>query len=156
VGTALFIAWWYWSISKQSANLNDQVRAAEAEAARLRQLIQQVQQFEQRKSQLQQRVVLIEQLRRGQSGPVHLLDQISRSLPEGLWLTEIKQQGDMLLITGRCTGLGAPSDFAQNLEASGYFRRPVEIQETQSERAEGNQPELIRFSIRAQYAPPAG
>ena len=154
VGAVLLIAWWYSSLSKQSAHLDDEIRAAEGEAARLHQLIAQVQTFEQRRSQLQQRVALIEQLRRGQTGPVHMLDQISRSLPDGLWLTEMKQQDDVLTITGRCTALSAPSDFAQNLEVSGYFKRPVEIQETQTERAEPNQPELIRFTIRAQYAPP--
>ena len=52
---------------------------------------QQVQQFEQRKAQLQQRVALIEQLRKDQTGPVHMLDQISRALPPMLWLTELKQ-----------------------------------------------------------------
>ena len=40
-----------------------------------------VEQFEAQKQQLQQRVSLIEQLRKGQTGPVHMLDQISRALP---------------------------------------------------------------------------
>ena len=53
-----------------------------------------MQQFEQRKAQLQQRVALIEQLRKSQTGPVHMLDQISRALPPMLWLTELKQAGD--------------------------------------------------------------
>ena len=39
-------------------------------------------------AQLQQRVALIEQLRSGQSVPVQLLDHVSRSLPDMLWLTE--------------------------------------------------------------------
>ena len=34
---------------------------------------------------------LIEQLRKDQTGPVHMLDQISRALPPMLWLTEMKQ-----------------------------------------------------------------
>ncbi len=64
-------------------------------------MILQVQQFEQRKAQLQQRVVLIEQLRKGQTGPVHMLDQISRALPQMLWLTELKQAGGDVVIDGR-------------------------------------------------------
>ena len=75
-------------------------------------MIQQVQQFEQRKAQLQQRVVLIEQLRKGQTGPVHMLDQISRALPPMLWLTELKQTGgNDVVIDGRCTTLTGLSDF---------------------------------------------
>ena len=42
----------------------------------LRSVLAQVQKFEARKAQLQQRVTLIEQLRNGQTGPVHVLDQI--------------------------------------------------------------------------------
>lgn len=154
VGALLVIAWWYLSLSKESVRVDAEIRAAENEAARLHHLIEQVQTFEQRRTQLQQRVALIEQLRRGQAGPVHMLDQISRSLPDGLWLTELKQQDDMLTITGRCTAMSASSDFAQNLEASGYFKRPVEIVETKTEQTDPNQPEVIRFTIRAQFAPP--
>ena len=113
----------------------------------LRTLIQQVEQFEQRRAQLQQRVTLIEQLRRGQSGPVHLLDQISRSLPDMLWLTELKQQGDTLTIAGRCMALTALSDFVTNLEASGYFKKPVDILDSQVEPAQAGQAELIRVSV---------
>ncbi len=154
VATALLIGWWYWDLTKQAARLDEQVRASETEAARLKELITKVQQFEQRKAQLEQRVRLIEQLRRGQSGPVHLLDEISRSLPEGLWLTDIKQQDNVILIGGRCTAMSAPSDFAQNLEASEYFKKPVEILETKTEKADAGSADIIRFSLKALYAPP--
>ena len=76
---------------RESNALDAEIAAAQQETARLHSVIQQVQQFEQRKAQLQQRVVLIEQLRKGQTGPVHMLDQISRALPPMLWLTELKQ-----------------------------------------------------------------
>jgi hypothetical protein len=61
-----------------------------------------------------------------------------------------------VVLTGRCLALTGPSDFAANLEASGYFKKPVDILETQAEGADANQPALIRFSIKAQFAPPAG
>ena len=89
----------------------------------------QVQQFEQRKAQLQQRVALIEQLRKGQTGPVHMLDQISRALPPMLWLTELKQTATPNEVTDRRTF--AVADRAVRLRrqsgASGYFQRSVDI-----------------------------
>ncbi len=154
VATGLGLGWWYWSLNTQSAKLDEDIAAAQRETQVLRTLIQQVDQFEQRRAQLQQRVALIEQLRRGQSQPVHLLDQISRSLPDMLWLTEIKQQGDTLTISGRCTAMTALSDFVTNLEASGYFKKPVEILDSQVEPAQAGSPGLIRLSIKAQFAPP--
>ncbi len=78
---------------------------------------------------------LIEQLRQGREGPVHMLDEISRSLPDGLWLTDLKQQDDDLTITGRCTSLTALSDFVENLRLGGYFK-PVEILDSQVDRTQ--------------------
>ena len=127
---ALFIGWRYWALSRDSNQLDAEIAAAQQETTRLHSIILQVQQFEQRKAQLQQRVVLIEQLRKGQTGPVHMLDQISRALPPMLWLTEVKQAGTDVVIDGRCTTLTGLSDFVANLEASGYFKRSIEIVRT--------------------------
>ena len=83
VAAALVVGWWFWSLQRTSADLDQQIADAERETQRLQSVIQQVAQFEARRAQLQQRVTLIEELRKGQTGPVHLLDQISKALPEG-------------------------------------------------------------------------
>jgi len=150
----LFIGWRYWALSRESAQLDADIAAAQQETTRLHSIIQQVQQFEQRKAQLQQRVVLIEQLRKGQSGPVHMLDQISRALPPMLWLTELKQNDEGVLIDGRCTAVTNLTDFVSNLEASGYFKKSIDIVSSQSETV-SSVGEMIKFSIRAQFQPPA-
>jgi type IV pilus assembly protein PilN len=149
----LGIGYWYWDLHRQSIRLAEEIAAAEQETQRLRGVILQVQQFEARKAQLQQRVTLIEQLRKGQGGPVHMLDQISRSLPDRLWLTELEQKEQELTIAGRTTSLTALSELVGNLEASGYFLRPVEIISSQVERAD--QGEVVRFSIKAVFQAPA-
>ena len=56
-----------------------------------------------------------------------MLDELSKALPEMLWLTQLKQDGGELTIEGRCTTLTALSDLVANLEHSRYFRKPVEI-----------------------------
>ena len=151
---ALFCGWRYWSVTRESSQLDAEISAAQLETGRLRSIIVQVQQFEQRKAQLQQRVVLIEQLRSGQAGPVHMLEQISRALPPMLWLSELKQVGGDVVIEGRCTMLTGLSDFVSNLEASGYFKRSIEIVSTQSESIPQPPGELIKFTIKAQFLPP--
>ena len=151
---AVFIGWRYWAVTRDSAELDKEIAAAQQETTRLHTIIQQVQQFEQRKAQLQQRVVLIEQLRKGQTGPVHMLDQISRALPSMLWLTEVKQTGTDVVIDGRCLSPIGVSDFVANLEASGYFKRSIEIVSTASETMPQPPGELIKFSIRAVFQQP--
>jgi len=151
----LFIGWRYWALARESTRLDVDIAAAQQETTRLHSIIQQVQQFEQRKAQLQQRVVLIEQLRKGQSGPVHMLDQISRALPPMLWLTELKQVGPSdVVIDGKATTLTGLSDFVSNLEASGYFKRSIEIVSTNTETVAQPASELVKFSIKATFQQP--
>ena len=153
VATALLVGWWYWSLQRDSADLDQQIADAERETVRLRSVIQQVQQFEGRRAQLQQRVTLIEQLRKGQTGPVHLIDEVSRALPETMWLVDLKQSATEIVIEGRCTNLNALSDFVSGLETSNLFQRPVEIVDSLVLPPAPGTPELIRFSVRAKLKP---
>jgi len=153
---ALAVGWWFWSLRKESARLADDIAAAEQETARLQTLIVQVRQYEERKAQLQQRVTLIEQLRRGQSSPVHVLDAISRSVPDLLWLTQLDQKGADVTIEGRCMTLTAVSDFVDNLGRSGWFKKPVEIVDSQVESNPAGSADIIRFTIKAQVESPGG
>ncbi len=152
--TALGVGWWYWSLKLQSDRVEEDIVTSQKETARLRTLIQQVQTNDARRAQLQQRVGLIEELRKGREGPVRMLDEISRSMPEMLWLTEVKQQGADLTITGRCMSLTALSDFVDNLKLGGYFK-PVEILNSQVEPAQPPAPAgLTKFSIKATFVTP--
>jgi type IV pilus assembly protein PilN len=153
---AAVIGWRYWSVQQESADVDAQIATAQRETARLHSIIAQVQEFEQRRTQLQQRVALIEQLRKDQTGPVHMLDQISRALPPMVWLLSLTQQTDAndVVIEGRCTTLTGLSDFVANLEASGYFKRSVEIVSSEIESASRGGSEVIRFTIRGQFQQP--
>ena len=94
--TGVVLAGATWPSASESTKLDEDIAKAQTEATRLHAVIQQVQTFEQQKAQLQQRVVLIEQLRQEPDRPVHMLDQVSRSMPPMLWLTNSE--------TGRQTG----------------------------------------------------
>lgn len=152
----LFIGWRYWALARDSNAIDAEIGAAQQETVRLHSVIVQVQQFEQRKAQLQQRVVLIEQLRKGQTGPVHMLDQISRALPQMVWLTELKQAatGNDVVIDGKSTTLTGLSEFVSNLEASGYFKRSIEIVDTKTDTAGTPPGELVKFTIKAIFQQP--
>jgi type IV pilus assembly protein PilN len=150
VATALGIGWWFWSLRKESRDLDTGIARAETETQQLRSVLGQVQKFETRKAQLQQRVTLIEQLRRGQTGPVHVLDEVSKSVPDRLWLTSMIQKDKEFTIDGRTTSLTALSDFVANMEGSAWFKRPVEIVDSQVEQ-NAQSGDLVRFTIRAQF-----
>jgi len=152
------IGGWFWSLRTESAQLDTELAAAQQEATRLRSLLAEVQQFEQQRAMVQQRVELITQLRSGQSIPVQLLDHVSRSLPDMLWLTMLTQAGDEVTIQGRSTTLIALSDFVGNLGSTPIFQRPIEIVNSQVQAASGTGaeavPELIAFTVRARISRP--
>jgi type IV pilus assembly protein PilN len=154
MATMLGIGWWFWMLHQRSAAIDRDLAKAETETQQLRGVLAQVQKFESRKAQLQQRVTLIEQLRAGQTASVHVLDKISRSLPERLWLTDLKQTGQDFTISGFGTSMTALSDFVANLEATNRFKKPVEIVDSQVQADRKTNSELVRFSIKAAYFDP--
>lgn len=154
LATALLIGWWFWSLHQQSTLLDQEIARAEEETRQIRSVLEQVRKFEGQKAVLQQRVSLIEQLRKGQAAPVHLLDEISRSLPERLWLSELSQSGSEFTITGVTDSLTAVSDFVANLESTRWFRKPVEILDSQVQ-TDPKGADLIKFQVKAAFADPS-
>jgi type IV pilus assembly protein PilN len=153
LATVLGVVWWFWSLRQQSQRLDEDIARAEVQTQQLRSVLAQVQKFEARKAQLQQRVSLIEQLRSGQAAPVHVLDEISKSLPDRLWLTDMTQTGSEFTISGMTTSMSGVSDFVANLEATRWFKRPVEIVDSQVQ-ADAKAGDLVKFSIKALFQDP--
>ena len=139
VVTALLIGWRFWSVTQEKAQLTRDIEAGRREESRLADVLKQVADFD--------------ELKQGQSAPVHMIDQVSRALPEMTWLTSLKQVGYDVTMEGRCLNLSALSDFVANLEASRYFKRPVEIVESAvmpAAAAKGG-PDLIRFVVKGTF-----
>jgi Tfp pilus assembly protein PilN len=149
--TMLLIGWRFWALGQHESQLGQDIDAARREEARLAEVLKQVATFEQQRQQLKDRVALIDELRKGQNAPVHMIDQISRSLPEMTWLVSLKQETYDITIEGRSTSLAALSDFVGNLEATRYFQRPVEIVESEVVAGQKNGPDLINFTIKGKF-----
>jgi type IV pilus assembly protein PilN len=153
IGTTALIGWWFLSLRQQSAQLDIDLTQAETETRQIRSVLEQVRKFESQKAMLQQRVTLIEQLRKGQYAPVHLLDEVSKSLPDRLWLSDMTQTGADFTFGGMTDSLTAVSDFVANLEGTRWFKKPVEILDSQVQ-TDAKAGDLIKFQIKAQFVDP--
>jgi type IV pilus assembly protein PilN len=149
--TAVGVGWRFWALGQQKSEVARQIDISKREEARLQEILKQVESFQNRRKILEARVALIDELRKGQTAPVHMIDQVSRALPDMTWLTAIQQSSYTLTLQGRCLTLTSLSDFIGNLEASRYFMRPVEIIESSVVAGEGAGPELIQFTIRGTF-----
>ena len=140
--------WWYLDSARASAEVS--ITAAEAELAHLKTAMTLLDRANARKAELNERLGLIERLRTAKRGPLSLLETVSLSVPDGLWLLEIKQTGVAVQIEGRAMSLTSVTDFTQRIQNSGLFKPPVEILTTTTELVE--EVPVVRFAIKADAA----
>jgi type IV pilus assembly protein PilN len=150
LATALGLGGWWWYLSYSRSSAEQQIAVAEAELVRLREAAKLLEATNARRALLTERLSLIEQLRASKRAPVTLLETVSRSVPDGLWLLEIKQTGSTIQVDGRALSITSVTDFAQRMQNSGFFERPVEILTALNETV--GETTVVRFAIKAEAA----
>ena len=76
------------------------------------------------KDRLLARKKVIEELQAKRSQMVHLFDALVRTIPDGVVLTALKQEGDVLTLEGRTQSNARVSAYMRNLETSGWMANP--------------------------------
>jgi type IV pilus assembly protein PilN len=93
----------------------------------------------------------VEDLQTDRNTPVHLLDELVKQAPEGIYFTAIKQNGQVVSITGVAQTNERVSEFIRNtLYNSEWLERPdlVEIKASNVTTANRDQRRLFDFSMR--------
>ena len=121
----IFISWKWYSLKAEHADLSDKIVKAEVEKKRLDEIIKKGDTYKAQRDLLNKKISLITQLKKNQSGPVHLLDEISRKLPDFLWLDHMSGVKNGVTISGKATTYNAVSNFYNNLTGSKYFDQVV-------------------------------
>lgn len=86
--------------------------------------IKEIDELDKKKSKLLARKEVIEQLQANRSQMVHLFDSLVRTIPDGVTLTSIKQEGEILTLSGRSQSNARVSTYMRNLEGSGWMTNP--------------------------------
>lgn len=94
------------------------------EIATLDASLKQIDELEDTKEQLLSRMDVIQSLQQRRPQIVHLFDDFVRTVPEGIFLTEIKQEADQLTIKGVAESNGRVSAYMRNIDASGWMSTP--------------------------------
>ena len=121
VAVAFVISSWYGAqISGQTERndfLREQIRQVDKQ-------IDEIKSLDEKNAKLLARKDVIEQLQANRSKMVHLFDSLVRTIPDGVVLTSVKQEGDKLTLQGRAQSNGRVSIYMRNLEGSGWMTRP--------------------------------
>jgi type IV pilus assembly protein PilN len=84
-----------------------------------------IQDLENRKQRLVARMEIIEKLQRKRPEIVHQFDQLVRTVPDGVYLTAIKQTGNKLEIRGVAQSSTRVSTYMRNIDSSAWMDNPV-------------------------------
>jgi len=98
--TAAIILLVHVNISKMIDNQNFRNTLLTTEITKLEDQLKQIAELEDTKAKLLSRMEIIQSLQQRRPQVVHVFDEIVRTLPEGIYLTNLKQQGDNFEFTG--------------------------------------------------------
>jgi type IV pilus assembly protein PilN len=134
-----------------SASLDSDIQAKELEKQQkntqkkvLEDKVKQVQNFEQKKKELEEKNRVIDQLEKSRAGPVRVLDYVSQSLePLNLWLVRLTIKGNVVELEGKALTNDDVVEFLNNLKRADYFSS-IKLLETRS----GNEGKISTYQFR--------
>lgn len=146
--TGVMVGGWWYYLSYQRAATEAGIGKAEGRIEQLKEAMKVLDAARTQKAELEERLAVIDRLRAAKHAPVRMLNLLNASLPDGLWLLEVKQSAAGVQIEGRAMSQTAVSDFAKSLQDSGFFKMPVEIVTTLMESVE--ETNVFRFVLKAE------
>ncbi|MFL6617979.1 MAG: PilN domain-containing protein [Povalibacter sp.] len=119
---------------------NERNQYLKDEIGKLDKQIAEILDLEQQKQRLLARMQVIEQLERSRAEVVHLFDQMVRTLPDGIYLTSIKQTERKVQLRGVAQSSTRVSSYMRNIDASEWLQDPsLEILETKGAADSGSE-----------------
>ena len=131
VALSFFIIMYF---SGQISGQNDRNAYLQGEIDKVQKQIDEIKLLDEKKARLLARKAVIEKLQVNRYQMVHLFDSLVRTIPDGVVLTSIKQEGELLTLAGRSQSNTRVATYLRNLEGSGWMTHPdVSVIEARSD-----------------------
>ena len=117
-----FLIWFYYG--QQISGQNTRNQFLEQEIVKVKAQNEEIKTLGKQKDRLLARKKVIEQLQANRPQMVHLFDSLVRTIPDGVALANIKQEGEILTLEGRAQSNARVSAYMRNLEGSGWMTNP--------------------------------
>ncbi len=156
VGTAIVaavitvgvIGFMYFSQSYRLDNRTRFLAERKARKTELDNVLKTLEHLEKAKEELDRKVKVIGDLKARQKQTVFMMDELSRVLPDWVWLTRLNFSGGILNISGRARTNHLIANFIDNLQSTNHFFN-IRLNSTQRSLSGGI--EVFNFSINCQY-----
>ena len=116
------IAALFYTQNKSLKTEKDLLEQAQQQKNQLRDVVTTLDQLEQQRAVFEKKISLINTLKSRQTIAIDILAQLSRSLPEWVWLTEASYAGDTVTVKGRAINNNLVAEYISRMEESPYFR----------------------------------
>jgi type IV pilus assembly protein PilN len=143
---ALILAGLFLYQSYELSTLNNELASLRGEIQALNTKVKLVGELQNRIKEFNAKHKVIADLNRKKSGPVGVMESLSAATPARLWLTEFREIGGRVTMTGFAADNQTVADFLKALATTAYFRDVELVETTQSAQDAGP---YKRFSIRA-------
>ncbi|WP_348672947.1 PilN domain-containing protein [uncultured Abyssibacter sp.] len=152
---ALLVYGGMWFMNGAIEHQNKRNNMLKSEIKAIDRKIKEIEELERVKANLLARMRIIEELQASRSQTVHFFDEIVNTLPDGVFLTLIRQQGQATTIEGVAESNGRVSTYMKNLDASEWFSNPrLVVIKTSSER--GGTGRSSQFTLQVKNVRPSG
>lgn len=124
----------HWHFNERIEYQDSRNQFLQAEIAKLDVKIKEIKELEKEKDRLLARMKAIETLQTSRPIIVHIFDELVDSLPEGVYLKEVAQKGQQIVIKGVAQSNARVSNFMRNVETSDWLKNPsLDVIQTSTE-----------------------
>jgi type IV pilus assembly protein PilN len=142
-------------IAAQIDNQNSRNNLLKAEITKLDEQIKEIDRLRDQTQALLARKQVVETLQSNRTEAVHLLDQLVRQLPDGVYLKTVRQNGARVTLVGYAQSNARVSTLMRNIETSPWLAAPelIEIRSVALDKQKVNE---FTLAMQVKRAPPAG
>jgi type IV pilus assembly protein PilN len=107
---------WYSGRSSVAERGLVQIQATQAEITKLEKIIGEVNNISKRKKEVEEKLKVLDQLRKGRSGPVKMLDALATAIPKKVWLNSFEEQSGQAKLRGNAVSNDDLAEFMRGLQ----------------------------------------
>jgi type IV pilus assembly protein PilN len=111
--------------SSEAEEKKSQIAEKQQELTQLDKIIGEVNEFTTKKKELEEKLQIIETLRKGKTGPVRALDDLATEIPNRVWLEKMNEASGAVTLEGVAIDHEDVSAFMKSLQKSKYFKSIV-------------------------------
>ena len=149
VAGLVFFAWQQY-VNSQITFQGERNRMIQSRITVLDRQIAEINQLEQRRAELIERMRVIQDLQGNRPTIVYVFDELVRTLPDGVYYTSVRRRGDVYTISGIAESNARISRLMRNFDESPWFTEP----NLQSVTAVGGSGQANRFNLTVRQGSP--